>query len=165
MTVNVIAAVAANRVIGRKGGLPWYLPADLVRFKELTTGHPMVMGRKTFESIGSRPLPGRRTVVVTGRPNWSSRGVESAPSLTEALAKLAGQEQVFVAGGAEVYREALPLADRLYITWIERDFPGDTNFPEFDLEAWDLVSEELIEPSGQIPFAYRFSVYERKKAA
>jgi dihydrofolate reductase len=163
MKVNIIAAVAANRVIGRKGELPWYLPADLTRFKALTTGFPMVMGRKTFVSIGSRPLPGRRTVVITGRPNFSARGTESAVSLPEALARLGDAEQVFVAGGAEVYREALPIADRLYMTWIERDFAGDTYFPEFDLAQWELVEEEVFEPSGQIPFAYRFSTYDRKR--
>jgi dihydrofolate reductase len=123
----------------------------------------MVMGRKTFVSIGSRPLPGRRTVVITGRPGFSARGAEAAASLHEALERLSGAEQVFVAGGAEVYRDALPIADRLYITWIERDFAGDTYFPEFDLDEWELVEEESIEPSGQIPFAYRFSTYDRKR--
>ena len=160
-TISIIAALAANRTIGKDGDLPWHLPADLKRFKRLTGGHPMVMGRRTFESIGSKPLPGRRTVVLTGRPGWSAPGVESASTLGEALALLAGAPQVFIAGGAEVYRQALAVADRLYLTWIKQDFAGDTFFPEFAESDWRLIEEECHPAGDGAPFAWRFSTYDR----
>lgn len=164
MQVNIIAALSTDRVIGKDGGLPWHLPPDLKRFKKLTSGHPMVMGRKTFESIGSRPLPGRRTVVLTGRPGWSAPGVESAATLPEALALLEGSPEVFIAGGTEVFRQGLAVADRLYLTWIEAEVEGDTYFPEFDLADWELVEEEHHAPGDSAPFAWRFSTYDRRPA-
>jgi dihydrofolate reductase len=160
MTAALIAALAANGTIGRDGRLPWHLSPDLARFKRLTLGHTLLMGRKTFESIG-RPLPGRTTVVVTRNPAWPAPpGVLVAPSVEEGLAMAPGPE-VFVAGGAEVYRATLPLADRLHLTWIEQDFPGDTCFPEVDWGAWRLVDEERHGPGEGAPFAYRFATYER----
>lgn len=128
MAVTIVAAVARNGVIGRAGGLPWHMPEDLARFKELTMGGTLVMGRRTFESIG-RPLPGRRTVVLTRRSGWSAAGVDTAASLPDAL-EMAGEGEVYVVGGAEVYRQALDVADALEITEVDREPDGDTLFPE-----------------------------------
>jgi dihydrofolate reductase len=159
--VAIVAAVAANGTIGRDGGLPWHLPPDLARFKRLTMGCTLLMGRRTFESIGGRPLPGRTTVVVTRSPELVvAPGVLAAPTVAEGVAVAPGPE-VFVAGGSGVYRDALPLADRLEMTWIERDIPGDTFFPPVDWSAWRLVEEERHEAGDGAPFAYRFATYER----
>lgn len=142
MTLTAIAAVARNGVIGAQGDLPWRLPADLRRFKALTTGHVLVMGRKTFESIG-RALPGRTTIVVTRRPGWSADGVRVASSVDDALAAAAelGPE-TFVAGGAEIYAQTLAHADRLELTEVHAEPEGDTFFPELDRSAWLEVARE-----------------------
>jgi len=159
--VSLIAALAANRVIGRDGGLPWRLAPDLARFQRLTRGHTLLMGRRTFESIGSRPLPGRPLVVVTRDPAWTPPpGVLAARSVDEGIAIAPGPE-VFVAGGAGIYRDALARADRLYLTFIEQDFAGDTFFPPFDLARWRLVDEERHAAGDGAPFAYRFATYDR----
>jgi dihydrofolate reductase len=129
----LIAAVAENGVIGAEGGIPWHLPEDFAHFKATTLGHTLVMGRATFESIG-RPLPGRRTVVLTRDPGWHAEGVTTAPDLEGALAGLAGE--VFVAGGAQVYAAALPLADAQVISEVHRSPEGDTFYPAFDRSAW-----------------------------
>jgi dihydrofolate reductase len=163
MRVSLIAAMANNRAIGLGNALPWRLPADQRYFKAKTMGHTLIMGRRTFESIGERALPGRKTIVVSGRPDYSRPGVEVAKSLDEALA-LAEGDEVFVAGGEGIFREALPRADRLYLTHIERDFPGDTFFPELDESAWRLVERERHEATAETPFAYAFEVWERKPA-
>jgi dihydrofolate reductase len=136
--VTIVAAVARNGVIGVDGGLPWHLPDDLRRFKELTLGHVLVMGRKTYESIG-RPLPGRTTVVVTRNPQWDpgAPGVHVAATVEEAVdAAAAIDPDVFVVGGAEVYRAALPLADRLELTLVDAEPDGDTRFPDVVWDAW-----------------------------
>ena len=139
MTVTLLAAVARNGVIGVDGGLPWHLPDELALFKELTLGHVLVMGRRTFESVG-RPLPGRTTVVVTRQPGWEAEGAIRAGSVGEALA-LAGSidEEVFVVGGAQVYADALPVADRLALTFVDAEPEGDTVFPEVDWGEWRVV--------------------------
>jgi dihydrofolate reductase len=138
MSLVLIAAVARNGVIGRDNDLVWRDRDDLQRFKRLTLGHVLVMGRRTYDSIG-RPLPGRTTIVVTRRPAWSAMGVVVAHSLDEAL-KLAEEvspgQDVYVAGGGEIYRLALPLADRLELTEIDADLEGDTHFPAYDRSAW-----------------------------
>jgi len=141
VSVTIVAAVAANGVIGVDGGLPWRLPDDLRRFKELTLGHVLVMGRRTYESIG-RPLSGRTTVVVTRQPDWEAGfdQIVTARSVPEALARAAElDEEVFVVGGAQVYAEALTLADRLELTLVEASPEGDTFFPEVDWSAWREV--------------------------
>jgi dihydrofolate reductase len=134
MTVILIAAVGGNGVIGRDNDLPWRIREDLQHFKELTLGHTLVMGRKTYESIG-RPLPGRRTVVLTRRPDWSADGVEVAHTVDDAL-KLADGNDVYVAGGGEIYRAALPYADRLELTEVDQSPDGDVTFPVFDRSSW-----------------------------
>jgi len=164
MKVSLIAAMAKNRTIGLDNALPWHLPADQRYFKAKTMGHSLVMGRRTFESIGERPLPGRKTIVVSRRRDYAPPGVEVARSLDEALARAEGEE-VFVAGGEEIFREALPRAHRLYLTRIERDFPGDTFFPELDESAWRLLDRERHEATTEIPFAYSFEIWEKSPEA
>ncbi len=144
MSLKIIVAIARNGVIGCEGRMPWHLPEDLKHFKELTMGRTVVMGRKTFESIG-KPLPGRTNVVVTRQQDFETQGVQVVHSLAEAVAKY---PDAFIIGGAEVYRQALPLADELYITRIEADYEGDTKFPEFDPADWKLVSSEPHEKFG-----------------
>ena len=147
--ISLIVAMAQNRVIGIKNDLPWHLPADLKRFKTLTTGKPVIMGRKTFESIFERikkPLPDRPNIVIS-RSGFSHDGVEVYDDLKEALKTTAknypGQE-IMVTGGASIYEQALPFADRLYLTIIEKDFDGDAWFPEIDKDDWKVVEEESV---------------------
>lgn len=159
--LSLIAAVAANGVIGSDNALPWRLSEDLKHFKALTLGHPVVMGRKTYESIG-RPLPGRRNIVITRNPAYRAGGCETMGSLEAALAACNGTtDEVFVIGGAQIYAEALPLAQRLHLTEIRRDFPGDARFPEFDRDAWLETAREPQSTSEGLAFA--FVVYERRK--
>jgi len=139
MTVTLVAAVAANGVIGHDGGLPWQLPGDLPRVKQLTMGHVLVMGRRTYDSIG-RPLPGRTTVVVTRQPDWAVEGVRTASSVEQAL-ETARQidDEVFVLGGAEIYAGAMPYVDRMVVSHVEQEPTGDRFFPEVDWSAWREV--------------------------
>ena len=165
MKVSLVAAVARNGVIGRAGGLPWQIPEDLARFRELTTGHAVVMGRRTWDSLPERfrPLPGRRNVVVTRNEVWREPGGERAGSLAEALELLAGEERVFVIGGGELYVEALPLADELQLTEIDSEIEGDTLFPSWERTAFEEVSrEEQVSVTG-LPFA--FVTYARRSQA
>lgn len=154
-SVVIVAAVAANRVIGAGGALPWRLPEDMHRFRTLTMGGTLLMGRRTYDSIG-RPLPGRRTVVLTRDRGWSAPGVTVAHSMTEALRE-AATATVFVAGGAAVYASALPLADRLELTEIDLRPDGDTLFPDVDRAAWITTAREQRD-------GYAFVTYERRRA-
>ncbi|MFI5730616.1 dihydrofolate reductase [Kribbella sp. NPDC051587] len=138
MTVILIAAVGANGVIGRDNDLPWRIREDLQHFKQLTLGHTLVMGRKTYDSIG-RPLPGRRTVVVTRQPDWSADGVQVVHTLEEALKQ---DGDVYVAGGGEIYRQALPYADRLELTEVDQSPAGDVTFPAFDRSDWTETTRD-----------------------
>ena len=164
MRLSIIAAMSQNRVIGRDTRLPWHLPADWAHFKKLTMGHCLLMGRKTLESIG-RPLPGRTMVVVTRQrdyaPPGAPPGVRVAHSLEEALAMTAGDE-VFIAGGAEIYRQTLPRVKRLYLTLVQATLEGDAYFPEFDEADWQLASQENYPADAKNPYPYGFLVYERK---
>ena len=162
MKLSIIVAVAESGVIGRDNDLPWYLPADLKRFKQLTMGHHLLMGRKTFEAIG-RALPGRTTVVITRGDPTLPEGVQRAGSLEEALAKAAaaGEDEAFVAGGAQIYTLALPRADRLYLTKIHAAIEGDTRLPELTESEWHLLSQEDHEPEGKNEYTYSFLTYER----
>ncbi len=153
--------MAENRVIGRENRLPWHLPADLRRFKRLTMGHALIMGRKTFETVG-RPLPGRRTIILTRDPGYHAFGAEVVQSLDAALARVADDDEPFVAGGEHVYRLALPHADRIYLTVIHAEIPGDVHFPEFDDDAWQLVEDERFEPDARHRYPYSFRRYERR---
>jgi dihydrofolate reductase len=156
----LVAAVAANGVIGRENALPWRIPQDLKRFRRLTSGHRIVMGRKTYESIG-RSLPERENVVVTRDPAFQAPGCRVAHSLDEALAGAPPDRTVFCIGGAQLYREALPRASILHLTEIERDFPGDAFFPPFDRGEWREESRETYTVDGPEPFQYHFAVYRR----
>lgn len=151
--IAIVAALSRNRVIGSDGGLPWHLPGDLRRFKELTSGGTVVMGRKTYESIPERfrPLPGRRNVVVT-RNGFDAPGAEVLNNLAEAL-----KGDCFVIGGGSLYAQALPLADRLYLTEVDAEVPGDVFFPELT-GAWEVTEAEPIEENG---LRYRFKTYDR----
>ena len=144
MTVSLILAMSENRVIGRDGGLPWHLPKDLKRFKQLTLGHVLIMGRKTYESIPKRPLPKRRSIVLSRDPDCRPEGVEVARSLEEAF-ELAGGEDVFVIGGAGVFAATAPSADRLYLTLVHTEIDGDVVLPELDEGSWRLLSDERHE--------------------
>jgi dihydrofolate reductase len=160
MKISIIVAMSTNRVIGLNNALPWRLSADLKRFKSLTMGHCLVMGRKTFESIG-RPLPGRTIIVLTHQRDYAPEGVLVAHALDDALTMATGDE-VVITGGAHIYQQALPLADRLYLTLIHAAFEGDAYFPFFDESDWQLVSEEHHAPSEAFSYAYSFLVYNRK---
>jgi dihydrofolate reductase len=151
--ISLIAAVAHNGVIGKDGDLPWHLPEELAHFKATTLGHPLVMGRRTFESIG-RALPGRRTIVVTRDPQWQHPGVETAHSFAEAVSLAGPADEVFVAGGAQIYAEAMPFAHRMVITEVNAEPEGDTYFPAWPRAAWAEESREDHEGWSRV-------VYER----
>lgn len=162
--VTLIAAVARNRVIGRSNRLPWRLPEDLRRFKALTLGRPVVMGRKTFESIRDAiggPLPGRRNIVVTRNADYTAPGCVIVGSLEAALAAARDGDEVFVIGGEQLYREALPIADRLQFTEIDADFEGDAWFPELAPGEWRVTSREPHAPGPDFAHPFAFVVYER----
>ncbi len=161
MRLSIIAAMSANRVIGSSNNLPWRLPADLKRFKNLTMGHHLIMGRKTFESIG-QPLPGRTTVVITHQTGYAPSGVLVAHSIDQALQLAADDPEVFVAGGGQIYQQMLPRADRLYLTSIHEEFEGDTDFPEFKESDWKLISEEDHPPDEKNSYPYSFLIYKKK---
>jgi dihydrofolate reductase len=158
--VALIAAIAKNGVIGIENRLPWKLPDDLRRFRALTTGHAVIMGRRTWESIG-QPLRERQNIVVTGRRDFRAAGCETASSLAEAIARVHLPEPAFVIGGEALYRAALPIADRLYLTEIGQDFEGDAHFPAFARDAWREISRETRRTDGPDGFAYAFADYER----
>jgi dihydrofolate reductase len=164
MRISIIVAVAENGVIGRGGTLPWRLPADLARFKQLTMGHTVVMGRRTWESIG-RPLPGRRMVVVSRQPNYrtDTDTVEVADSLEQALriAEEARDDEAFVIGGAELFREALPRAGRIYRTLVHGTIAGDTFFPEIDWSNWRLLESIEHGSDSKNEFPFVVETYER----
>ncbi len=165
MKVALVAAVAHGGVIGRAGGLPWRIPEDMRHFRELTMGHPVVMGRRTWDSLPDRfrPLPGRRNVVVTRNPDWRAEGAERAESVDDALRLLDGAPQVFVIGGGELYAAALPLADELLLTEIDAAVEGDTFFPTWERTGFDEMSrDEQVSETGT-PFS--FVRYRRRPRA
>jgi dihydrofolate reductase len=161
MLISLIVAMAENRVIGRGNQMPWYLPADLRHFKSVTLGKPVIMGRRTYESIG-RPLPSRRNVVITRNADWHAEGVECVHSLDAALALVNGTAEVMIIGGGQLYKEALPLAERLYLTHIELSVTdADTWFPDYSSSEWQVVSDEPHEPDEKNPYHYRFETLDR----
>jgi dihydrofolate reductase len=156
MTVSLVAAVARSRVIGRDGGIPWRIPEDMARFRELTTGHAVVMGRRTWESLPDqfRPLPGRDNVVVTRNPDWSAQGADRAGSVEDALELLDSAPRVFVIGGGEIYAAALQFADELLLTEIDAHIEGDTIFPAWNRGEFDEVERREHVTEGGTPFAF-----------
>jgi dihydrofolate reductase len=156
--LNVIVAMARNRVIGINNTLPWRLPADLQHFKALTMGHHIVMGRKTYESIG-KPLPGRTTVIVTRNADYRVEGCLTAASIDAAIAACGADPEIFFVGGAELYAQVLSRADRLYLTEIQADYDGDAHFPAFDPSVWqETARQENTSPDG---LGYHFVTYQR----
>ena len=162
MRVSLIVAVSENDVIGRDGGLPWRLSKDLRRFKDLTMGHHLIIGRRTWDEVG-QPLPGRIMVVVTRDRKFAADGVLVAHSLDQALGLTGEDDEPFIGGGAEIYRVALErsVVDRLYITRVHAEVEGDTSFPELDLEAWRLVSREDHEADDRNQYPFSFLVYDK----
>ena len=164
--IALIWAMARNRVIGRHNALPWRLPVDMQHFRELTTGHPVIMGRKTFESLG-RPLPNRTNIVITSDRHYAPPGCLVAHSLDEALA-MAGPHvppndpEIFVIGGEQLYAQMLPSADRLYVTLVETEVEGDAWFPEFDLSMWREIKRGLHPADDKNPYPCTFLTLERK---
>lgn len=165
MRISLIAAMAENGVIGRGGQLPWHLSADLQRFKRLTTGHTIIMGRKTWESIG-RPLPERRMVVVSRQAGYQADGVSVVGSLQDAfaVAHSAGDDEAFVIGGAEIYRQALPFTDRIYMTLVLAEVEGDTKFPDVDWETWARMESESVAADSDNEYSHLFYLFERCEA-
>lgn len=159
--ISLIVARARNGVIGRDGTLPWRLPEDLAFFKRTTMGHPILMGRRTWESIG-RPLPGRRHIVVSRNAGFVARSADVVPSLDAALALCAQAAEVFVIGGAQLYRAALPQAQRLIVTEIDADFEGDVHFPPIDRTQWSEAAREHLPPTKARPFGVDFVTYLRQ---
>jgi dihydrofolate reductase len=158
--VSIIVAASRNGVIGAAGGIPWHLSTDLRRFKRLTMGHSMIMGRLTFQSLG-RPLPGRRHIVLTSDPAYLASGVDLADSWQSAMALVAGEEEVFVIGGGTVYQFALPHAHRIYLTLVEADVTGDVHLNLESLHDWILIDEQYVPADANDQFAHRFRVLDR----
>ncbi|MBL0480370.1 type 3 dihydrofolate reductase [Aeromonas veronii] len=163
MKISMIAAMAHDRVIGKDNQMPWHLPADLAHFKRVTLGKPVLMGRKTFESIG-RPLPGRRNLVISRNPGYQAEGIEVVGSVEAALALLAGSsvEELMVIGGGHLYAEMLPSADCLYLTQIDLAVEGDTRFPAFDDGQWQRVDCESHPADEKNPHPYSFETWQRR---
>jgi len=163
MTIlSMIVAHADNRIIGKDNDMPWHLPADLAYFKKTTLGKPIIMGRKTYESIG-RPLPGRQNIVISRDESYQVDGVDSATSVEHALSLAGDVEEVMVIGGGAIYAHCLPFAHRLYITHINANIEGDTQFPEYDIENdWQLIQSNKLSADEKNSFALDFSVYNRK---
>lgn len=167
MLISMIAAMSTNRVIGKDNALPWHLPNDLRFFKESTLGKPIIMGRKTFESIG-RPLPGRPNLVVTTNPDFKAEGViivndlDSALEVAEGLVPMDAPNEIMVIGGGQIYAQALAKASRLYITQVDAEIEGDAFFPEFDRNEWFVTRNEKHQACSKNPYNYAFQVLDRK---
>lgn len=159
--LSLIVAMDENRLIGNDNQLPWRLPADLAFFKRTTMGKPIIMGRKTFDSIG-RPLPGRRNIVITRDPEFSAQGCEVVHSIETALTGCSDHDELMLIGGATLYEQTLDQVSCMYITRINHSFSGDTWFPEFDLTQWEIVEKEDFEADQDNPFSYSFVKYVRE---
>ncbi len=163
MKLSLIVAMAMNRTIGINKKMPWHLSADLKKFKKITMGRPIIMGRRTFESIG-RPLPGRQNIIISRNSQYQQQGCLVFNDLDSALQSCADNDEIFVIGGATLYEATLERADRLYITHIQQAFDGDTWFPEIKLTQWREIEREDIDDDNSVDFNYSFIVYERSLA-
>ncbi|MDN3681637.1 type 3 dihydrofolate reductase [Vibrio tapetis subsp. quintayensis] len=159
MKISMIAAMANDRVIGKDNDMPWHLPADFAWFKRCTMGKPVVMGRKTYQSIG-RPLPGRKNIVISRDPNLVIEGLETVTSIEQALKLVAGVEEVMIIGGGSIYRECLPKADSLYLTYIKADIDGDTQFPDWG-EGWSQSHSQQFKADEKNAYDMKFVILER----
>ena len=160
--ISIIVAIAKNGVIGDKHSLLWHLREDMIHFRTTTSGHPVVMGRKTFDSIG-RPLPKRTNVVITRDTNLTIEGCTMAHSLEEAVWLFDPSEEIFIIGGAQIYRQALPLADRIYLTVIDKEYDGDTSFPEIDYSQWKVCRRDDFARGDYFDHPFSFITLERAK--
>ncbi len=160
MIKTIVVAISENNAIGKNNQLLWYLPADLKHFKQITTGHTVVMGRKTFDSVG-KPLPNRRNIIIT-RQKISIEGCEVASSINEAFALCADEQEVFIVGGAEIYRQSIHLTDRIYLTIVHQKFDADSYFPEFNYNEWVETEREDHEPDEKNKLAYSFITLQRR---
>ncbi len=162
MTLSLIWAMADNRVIGIENRLPWKLPADMKWFRQNTMGKPIIMGRLTFESFGAKPLPGRRNIIISRNPSYTADGIEVYTSLEDALQSTQNNEETMIIGGMSLYKQALPLADRLYMTLIHANVEGDAWFPEFDLHEWQETARSDFPADGKNPHAYSFITLDKQ---
>ena len=160
MIISLIAAMDENRLIGSENGLPWHLPADFKHFKEVTMGKPVLMGRKTFESIG-RPLPGRKNIVIS-RSGFSAEGIVVVDSVDAAINEVKDQEEIMIIGGASFYEQMIDRADQMYLTFVNARCEGDAWFPEFNEAEWNLVSDEFVEADDKNNFSFNIKNYTRK---
>lgn len=159
--VSIIVAVAQNGTIGDKNALLWHISEDMRFFKRTTSGHPVIMGRKTYDSLG-RPLPNRTNVVIS-RTAKHIEGCQIARSLEEAIAMFPAEEEIFIIGGAQIYALALEVADRIYLTRVEHDYEGDTSFPKWDESKWQLTQREAYPHGEKYPHPFAFEIYDRKR--
>ncbi len=160
--ISIIVAVAKNNAIGKDNKLLWHLSEDLKRFKQLTSGNPVIMGKNTYFSLPFRPLPKRLNIVITDVPGEQIDNCEMAYSIDEAISKMDDTKENFIMGGASVYRQFMDHANKLYITWVHQDFEADTFFPEIDEKVWKVISkEDFLEPNEKNPYPYSYYVYER----
>lgn len=159
---SILVAIARNMAIGKDNRLIWHIPEDLKRFKALTTGHTVVMGRKTYESLPFRPLPKRRNLVITRDKSLQLPGCVMAHSIEDAIGKMDNDRENFIIGGAEIFRDFMPLAHKLYITWVHKDFEADTFYPEINPDEWTETEREDIEAMDTLGFNYSYVTYIRK---
>lgn len=159
--ISLVVAIASNRAIGKDNQLLWHLPNDLKFFKKTTTGHAVIMGRRTFESIG-KALPNRRNIVVTRQTDYQADHIETVPSVKEALALCTGDDEVFVIGGGQLYEHTLSVADRVYLTRVEANIEGDTFFPELPEDEWERISAETHPADDRHAYSYAFEIWKRK---
>lgn len=162
MIISIIVAMADNMIIGDKNSLPWNLPADMKYFRKITLGKPIIMGAKTFESIG-KALPNRKNIILSHDKNYRAKGCVVVASIEQALEEVEENEEVMIAGGASVYKQFLPLANRLYLTFVHHNFKGDTYFPKFDINQWKEIKRIDNKPDKKNIYSYSFVVLERKK--
>ena len=160
--ISIIVAIAENYAIGLNNQLLWHIPDDMKRFKKLTTGHTIVMGKKTFESLPLRPLTTRRNLVITDIPGEVIAGCVMAYSIDDAIAKMDDVQENFIIGGGSVYRQFLPHADKLYITWVHKSFEADTFFPEIDLSLWELAEKNDMHMTAETGFSYSYCIYHKR---
>jgi dihydrofolate reductase len=159
--ISLIAAMARNRIIGKDNDMPWHLPADLAHFKRVTMGKPVIMGRRTYESIGF-PLPGRKNVVITRNADYAPEGIVVVDSVEAALSEVSEADEVMIIGGGQLYREMLPHADRLYLTLIQADIEGDTEFPDYTVFEWNEIDREVYEADDNNAYDLEFVTLEKR---
>ncbi len=160
-TISIIAAIGKNYELGRDNDLLWHISADLKRFKKITSGHPVIMGRKTFDSINNRPLPNRRNIIITHATDYSFAGVEIVHSVDEAVKKIGMNEEVFILGGATIYEQFLPISNYMYLTMVDKKYEADTFFPRFDQKSWEIIENIPVTNDQQAGINYSFVTLRR----